>query len=144
MPNTIKTIIFIILLFIVVFTINYKIITELISYHLVYDDSHSYLRQTNIENKPLSDPLGQEPRLFGSIPQEYNKAKISISTTSIIKHIQLTLLLTDYYEGSINGTLDESTIKSIREYQKVHNLQIIKNNYLDKMTLNSLGVILND
>lgn len=136
----------IILLLSFIFCIReYKdLIYEYLLYHKIHDDSRSQLiRNSRVENKKLSDPLGQEAKINGSIPiplnHEFNKEKMNL-----IKRVQLNLLLQNYYNKEINGVMNKETIRSIINYQKDNSLNTIHTNYLDRNTLNSLGVVLND
>lgn len=96
-------------------------------------NSYKYIKQ--------SDPLGQQPRLIGSIPKSDNvdyELRINIDKNKI-KIIQLILKQEKYYSGNINGTLDHDTENAIIDY-KNHNL-LLSDKLLDAETLDSLGMM---
>ena len=134
-----------------VFLLNYtNLILDFIEYHTVHDSSHSYRNQENAKNDGLmlreeSDPLGQQAKIDGSIPIIENESiAISNSSPNIIKRIQLTLLLSDYYTKEVDGILNTATTQAIIKYQKDHYIDTNHSNYIDSKTLNSLGVVIND
>lgn len=91
----------------------------------------------------ISDPLGQEAKVEGSTPLIKNNDSISKEKTlNMVKHIQLTLLLSNDYNGKVNGVLDSLTIKAIIAYQKKNDIATDNSNYLDDSTLDSLGVLI--
>ncbi len=96
-------------------------------------NSYKYIKQ--------SDPLGQQPRLIGSIPKSGN-VDYELSNNidnNIIMIIQLILRQEHYYDGNINGALNEDTEKAIISY-KNHNL-LLNDELLDAETLESFGII---
>lgn len=115
-------------------------------YHKVYDPSHSYLSEKEDNNvEYTSNPLGQEAKITGSVPEEKASNLISGSKQIvIIKRVQLTLLLSGYYDGKIDGTLNSKTLESISVYKNAHNILEINSESLDTQTLISLGVFTND
>jgi hypothetical protein len=144
-----KLIILIVLLVFTLLVFNFKsLISEFVTYYTVHDSSRTYLQNKNMPDNSLmvqniSDPLGQEAKVEGSTPLIKNNDSISKEKTlNMVKHIQLTLLLSNDYNGKVNGVLDSLTIKAIIAYQKKNDIATDNSNYLDDSTLDSLGVLI--
>lgn len=92
-------------------------------------------------NDNVSDPLGQDARDKGSFPINPPFNTDIKNDIDIIKRLQLSLFLLDYYKGPINGEFTRQTLQAVKKYQYDVGLNIQSEKILDSQTLITLGVI---
>lgn len=84
-----------------------------------------------------SDPLGQPSNpSYTSSPKKGNKA--SYDRIELIKKVQMSLYIQDYYRGGIDGILGPLLREAILSYRTDHNLPLSER--IDALLLNSLGI----
>jgi His-Xaa-Ser repeat protein HxsA len=98
---------------------------------------------------PRSEPLSQPSRPSLSIPstnttadkqQRFDAAlKDSEKLKNIVMRIQLTLLVSGFYTGAVDGVMGPGTRAAINEYRRSKGLP--EGETLDLITLDSLGIL---